>query len=384
MSWPREHAYGDAMLNLTNRLYGPPPCAGCGQSIQDEFILRVQGHLWHAQCLRCAVCQVLLTQSCYVRGNRVFCRVDFFRLFGASCAGCGQVISPSEVVRRAHDNIYHVTCFCCLSCGIAFNTGDEFYLRQDGRLLCTTDFRATRPSPRQEQASGNADIMCQNQPAAPSDASSVSISEQEEKVLREVYSTCKNPSRDFLQQISASHRLDMRSVRAWFHSQRLRDRKQEFPNGGAGVGSGDVTASLPGGDRISVGRVLAPPGSFPLPIVNDAMCPGQLPSGTRTDVTAIDIPFAMTSSCPRVTCLWPLSPEVWSEDFVPPNVNLDPCDLQNGEVCCSRRYLPQSATTSVLPPEFDFTNGRGSNCGVQQQQQPTARVDGAEPPWINC
>lgn len=115
-----------------------------------------------------------------------------------------------------------------------------------------------------------------------------------------------------------------------------------------------------------------------------AMCPGRLPSGTRTDVTAIDIPFAMTSSCPRVTCLWPLSPEVWSEDFVPPNVNLDPCDLQNGEVCCSRRYLPQSATTSVLPPEFDFTNGRGSNCGVQQQQQPTARVDGGEPPWINC
>ena len=62
------------------------------------------------------------------------------RLFGASCAGCGEVIPPSDVVRRAHENIYHMKCFACVMCGTALNTGDEFYLRDDGQLICKTDF----------------------------------------------------------------------------------------------------------------------------------------------------------------------------------------------------------------------------------------------------
>ena len=65
------------------------------------------------------------------------------RLFGASCAGCGEVIPPSEVVRTAQENIYHIHCFLCVLCRQPLHTGDHFYLRDDGQLICKADYHRT-------------------------------------------------------------------------------------------------------------------------------------------------------------------------------------------------------------------------------------------------
>ena len=40
----------------------------------------------------------------------------FFRLYGPRCAGCLEGISPSELVRKARDKVYHVKCFSCQMC----------------------------------------------------------------------------------------------------------------------------------------------------------------------------------------------------------------------------------------------------------------------------
>ena len=67
-----------------------------------------------------------------------------FRKFGRKCSGCGEGIPPSTVVRRAQDHVYHVECFGCVLCTRKLDTGDEFYLMEDKKLLCKTDYDSAK------------------------------------------------------------------------------------------------------------------------------------------------------------------------------------------------------------------------------------------------
>lgn len=68
----------------------------------------------------------------------------FYRKFGTKCSSCGSGIPPSEVVRRANDYVYHLQCFACLICHRQLNTGDEFYLIDDQKLVCKIDYEALK------------------------------------------------------------------------------------------------------------------------------------------------------------------------------------------------------------------------------------------------
>lgn len=68
----------------------------------------------------------------------------FSRKFGTKCSSCGNGIPPSEVVRRANDYVYHLQCFACLICHRQLNTGDEFYLIDDQKLVCKLDYEALK------------------------------------------------------------------------------------------------------------------------------------------------------------------------------------------------------------------------------------------------
>ena len=63
-----------------------------------------------------------------------------FRRFGNKCACCGEGIEPSEVVRKAADFSYHLDCFHCTVCDRRFETGDQFFLLEDKRLVCKEDY----------------------------------------------------------------------------------------------------------------------------------------------------------------------------------------------------------------------------------------------------
>lgn len=74
--------------------------------------------------------------------NDVFIKKSLFRLFSVSrCSRCREGIFPSELVMRARDLVYHVTCFNCASCGTALNKGDHFGQR-DGLVYCRWEIRA--------------------------------------------------------------------------------------------------------------------------------------------------------------------------------------------------------------------------------------------------
>ena len=66
------------------------------------------------------------------------------RKFGTKCASCGHGIPPSEVIRRANDFVYHLQCFACLICHRQLNTGDEFYLIDDQKLVCKIDYETLK------------------------------------------------------------------------------------------------------------------------------------------------------------------------------------------------------------------------------------------------
>ena len=127
-----------------------PKCGSCGSMILDRFILKVVDQPWHSKCLSCAVCAQPLRDKCFVKNNEVFCREDFFRKYGTKCSGCGEGIAPSSVVRRAQDNVYHVDCFMCVLCNKKLDTGDEFYLMEDKKLLCKQDYDSAKAKGRKD------------------------------------------------------------------------------------------------------------------------------------------------------------------------------------------------------------------------------------------
>ena len=59
-------------------------CGGCGEPIIDRYLLNVLDKTWHASCVRCVDCNLPLTEKCYSRDGRLFCRDDFFRLVRVS------------------------------------------------------------------------------------------------------------------------------------------------------------------------------------------------------------------------------------------------------------------------------------------------------------
>ena len=69
------------------------------------------------------------------------------RRFGTKCTACQQGIPPTQVVRKAQDFVYHLHCFACIICNRQLATGDEFYLMEDGRLVCKEDYPAGREEP---------------------------------------------------------------------------------------------------------------------------------------------------------------------------------------------------------------------------------------------
>ncbi|KAM7410040.1 hypothetical protein PAMA_001483 [Pampus argenteus] len=52
-------------------------CAGCHRLIRDRFLLRVTDGLWHEACVRCAACGDELTNSCFLRDRKLYCKRDY-------------------------------------------------------------------------------------------------------------------------------------------------------------------------------------------------------------------------------------------------------------------------------------------------------------------
>lgn len=64
------------------------------------------------------------------------------RLFSSRrCARCGAGLSSSELVMRAKELVFHVSCFSCAICGKPLSTGDTAGI-SGGRIFCGEHYEA--------------------------------------------------------------------------------------------------------------------------------------------------------------------------------------------------------------------------------------------------
>lgn len=61
------------------------------------------------------------------------------RTFGAKCAKCCRNIAPTDWVRRARDQVFHLACFSCDQCGRQLSTGEQFAM-VDEQVLCKSHY----------------------------------------------------------------------------------------------------------------------------------------------------------------------------------------------------------------------------------------------------
>ncbi|BFZ18288.1 hypothetical protein BsWGS_21327 [Bradybaena similaris] len=115
-------------------------CAGCDRPILDRFLLNVLDRAWHTACVKCSDCKCNLTEKCFFRDGKLYCRSDFFRRYGTKCAGCSQGISPSDLVRRARSKVFHLKCFTCVVCRKQLSTGEELYVLEENKFICKEDY----------------------------------------------------------------------------------------------------------------------------------------------------------------------------------------------------------------------------------------------------
>ena len=74
--------------------------------------------------------------SCLIFELIIFLFFYCFRKFAVrNCARCQMPISSQELVMRARELVYHVTCFACASCNCVLNTGEQFGMK-DNLIFC--------------------------------------------------------------------------------------------------------------------------------------------------------------------------------------------------------------------------------------------------------
>uniref|UniRef100_A0ACB8F319 LIM/homeobox protein Lhx9 n=1 Tax=Sphaerodactylus townsendi TaxID=933632 RepID=A0ACB8F319_9SAUR len=169
----------------------PALCAGCGGKISDRYYLLAVDKQWHLRCLKCCECKLALESelTCFAKDGSIYCKEDYYsppfekishnlgtvtsaqpeskgaihkqgpqlsdknrggggdefeqvRRFSVQrCARCHLGISASEMVMRARDSVYHLSCFTCTTCNKTLTTGDHFGMK-DNVVYCRAHFES--------------------------------------------------------------------------------------------------------------------------------------------------------------------------------------------------------------------------------------------------
>ncbi|XP_059618064.1 LIM/homeobox protein Lhx3 isoform X1 [Phlebotomus argentipes] len=194
-----------------------PKCGGCQELILDRFILKVSDRTWHAKCLQCSECHAQLNERCFAKNGQLFCKDDFFKRYGTKCSSCDLGIPPTQVVRRVHANVYHMQCFACVICARQLNTGDEFYLMEDRKLLCKPDYEAAKTKGVYIDGSLDGD--------QPNKRPRTTITAKQLETLKSAYNNSPKPARHVREQLSQDTGLDMRVVQVWFQNRRAKEKR---------------------------------------------------------------------------------------------------------------------------------------------------------------
>ncbi|XP_043246850.1 LIM homeobox transcription factor 1-beta.1-like [Amphibalanus amphitrite] len=209
-------------------------CAGCSLKITDRFLLRMMDASWHEECLVCSVCRVRLTQSCFTKDNKVFCKYDYERLYLVKCSGCGERALPHELVMRAQTQVYHMQCFVCVVCCQLLQKGDQFVLRQ-GQLLCRADYEKEMFMLQQTQGdfwdAGIPGLDLGDETGRPRDGRRgpkrprTILTSAQRRQFKASFEVSPKPCRKIREALAKETGLSVRVVQVWFQNQRAKMKK---------------------------------------------------------------------------------------------------------------------------------------------------------------
>lgn len=128
-------------------------CQGCSLPIKDQYIFKVLPDMqWHEHCLKCAECSCMLSDTCFVRGSKAYCRADYMKLFiptARSCDKCGLTLNRNDLIMKSRDKIFHMDCFKCSICYRKLAPGDEYcHQPLNDMILCKEDALLGNSSPK--------------------------------------------------------------------------------------------------------------------------------------------------------------------------------------------------------------------------------------------
>ncbi|XP_026161201.1 LIM homeobox transcription factor 1-alpha [Mastacembelus armatus] len=215
-------------------------CAGCHRLIRDRFLLRVTDGLWHEECVRCAACGDALTNSCFLRDRKLYCKRDYVDLFAVRCGGCAKAISPAELVMRAGASVFHLHCFTCSVCSCRLQTGDRCILKE-GQLLCAReDYHQCLTSPtssetgksddedEEEEESGRVtgrQIRSEDLESKRPKRPRTILTTQQRRTFKASFEVSSKPCRKVRETLAAETGLSVRVVQVWFQNQRAKMKK---------------------------------------------------------------------------------------------------------------------------------------------------------------
>ncbi|KAL4218971.1 LIM/homeobox protein Lhx8 [Mactra antiquata] len=210
-------------------------CFGCGLHITDRFILKVNDQSWHVACLRCCVCQTALDRqnTCFIREDNIYCRLDYAREFGAKCAKCYRSIQPTDWVRRARDHVYHLACFACDSCKRQLSTGEEFALHGN-KVLCKPHYL--------DELDGGSHKDSESSQKAKTKRVRTTFTEEQIQVLQANFQLDSNPDGQDLERIAQITGLSKRVTQVWFQNSRARQKKQQQQHTGSHSSPGSMSS----------------------------------------------------------------------------------------------------------------------------------------------
>ncbi|XP_063077708.1 actin-binding LIM protein 1 isoform X4 [Engraulis encrasicolus] len=127
-------------------------CYKCGEPCKGE-VLRVQAKHFHIKCFTCKVCGCDLAQGgFFMKNGEYLCTLDYQRLHGTRCNGCGDFVE-GEVV-TALGKTYHPACFVCTICKRPFPAGDRVTFNGKD-CLCQRCVQPMAPTPKDISTSSN-------------------------------------------------------------------------------------------------------------------------------------------------------------------------------------------------------------------------------------
>ncbi|XP_051533181.1 LIM/homeobox protein Lhx5 [Myxocyprinus asiaticus] len=235
-------------------------CAGCERPILDRFLLNVLDRAWHAKCVQCCECNCNLTEKCFSRDGKLYCKIDFFRRFGTKCAGCLQGISPSDLVRRARSKVFHLNCFTCTVCNKQLSTGEELYVIDENKFVCKEDYMSASaikevnlnsvssctdrslspdlPDPIQDDTketdnSTSSDKDTNNNENEEQNSCTkrrgprTTIKAKQLETLKAAFVATPKPTRHIREQLAQETGLNMRVIQVWFQNRRSKERRMK-------------------------------------------------------------------------------------------------------------------------------------------------------------